>query len=119
MTSFNGGSSAVISGSVASLDSGRGSVSRETLLQHHQQPGRPAATANTFGVVRVVPGGGLNRPPSASKPTPPSAAILRQSYHSASSSSLGSLEARGDLDSICALNVREMIANGIPVSGQH
>ena len=39
--------------------------------------------------------------------------MVRQSYHS-SSSSLGSLEARGDLDSICALNVQDMLANGMP-----
>ena len=42
------------------------------------------------------------------------ASSFRQSYHS-STSSLGSADRAGE-DAICALNIPEMVANGVPVS---
>ena len=60
----------------------------------------------------------VNIPHVASGPQPPrlssigSGSSFRQSYHS-STSSLGSMD-RGHEDSICALDINEMLANGVP-----
>jgi hypothetical protein len=81
--------------SAASTDSGRDSLRRCQLA------------TNTFGVP-VASYRAKFAPDFARSGTPP-----RRSYHS-STSSIGSFEARGDLDSICTLDVQEMIANAIP-----
>jgi hypothetical protein len=97
----------VIRSSTTSIDSGRDSFRGAAQLpyqQMHLAPTDDRVATNSFGVASstcsaVSRGAPITHP--------------RKSYHSSSSSSL---EARGDLDSICALNVQQMIANKVPVS---
>ena len=86
--------------STVSIDSGRDSFRGST------------TTTSSFGVPVAVSSYPIRAQQHLGGP---SLAGVRQNQSHSSSSSLGSIEARGvELDSICALNVQEMMSNGVP-----
>ena len=102
--------------STTSLDSGRASNSNSNSTSD-------SGITPSSGGLPPVPGGITtfhtiheHRPMGSMPPQQPRISSLgssfRQSYHS-STSSLGSMD-RGHEDSICALDINEMMANGVP-----
>ena len=108
--------------STTSLDSGRASNSNSNSTASDQST--PAVISSTFHTIHEHrPMINIPAPPQhqqlhqqqQQQPHPRLSSVgssFRQSYHS-STSSLGSME-RGHEDSICALDIHEMLANGVP-----
>ena len=92
--------------STTSLDSGRASNSNS-----NSDSSLPPASVTTFHTIHE------HRPMITVPPQQPRLSSLgssfRQSYHS-STSSLGSMDRAMHEDSICALDINEMLANGVP-----
>ena len=102
--------------STTSLDSGRASNSNSNSTASDQSTA--SAINSTFHTIHEHrPMINIPAPPQQhqQQPHPRLSSVgssFRQSYHS-STSSLGSME-RGHEDSICALDIHEMLANGVP-----
>jgi len=99
--------------STTSLDSGRASNSNSA-----SDSGLPPVVSTFHTIHEHRPMVNVPQHTASHGPQPPrlssigSASSFRQSYHS-STSSLGSMD-RAHEDSICALDINEMLANGVP-----